>query len=149
MNMDYHNYLAWVSEIDDLSPDQRIATVRLLGGQPSLEAVIGLLEERIGTARRCPHCAAGWAVIRGHSDGLKRYSCKICGKTFNALTVQSDTSDHVFRRHMISDSGGSDHAESPRNDAVGRDLIMAPWPGPVKCRNCRASGAARAAKRAP
>ena len=47
--MDHHEYLAWLSEIDGLSPDQRIATVRLLAGQPSLEAVIGLLEERIGT----------------------------------------------------------------------------------------------------
>ena len=84
--MDHHDYLAWLSEIDGLSPDQRIATVRLLAGQPSLEAVVGLLEERIGTARSCPHCAAGGAVIRGRSNGLKRYSCKICGKTFNALT---------------------------------------------------------------
>ncbi len=46
--MDHQEYLAWLSEIDDLSPEQRIATVRLLAGQPSLEAVIGLLEERIG-----------------------------------------------------------------------------------------------------
>jgi len=67
--MDHHDYLAWLSEIDDLSPDQRIATVRLLAGQPSPEAVIGLPEERIGTARGCPHCAAGGAVIRGRSNG--------------------------------------------------------------------------------
>jgi transposase-like protein len=84
--MDHHEYLAWLSEIDDLSLDQRIATVRLLAGQPSLEAVIGLLEERIGTERSCPHCSAGGAVIRGRSNGLKRYFCKACGKTFNALT---------------------------------------------------------------
>ena len=38
---------------------------------------------------------------------------------------------------------------SPRDHAVGRGLVMAPWLGPVKCRGCRASGAARAAKRAP
>jgi hypothetical protein len=37
--MDHHDYLAWLSEIDDLSPYQRIATVRLLAGQPSLEAL--------------------------------------------------------------------------------------------------------------
>jgi transposase-like protein len=84
--MDHQEYLAWLSEIDDLSPEQRIATVRLLAGQPSLEAVIGLLEERIGAARSCPHCATGGAVIRGRSNGLNRYFCKICGKTFNALT---------------------------------------------------------------
>ena len=38
---------------------------------------------------------------------------------------------------------------SPRDDAVGRGLVMAPWLGPVTGRGCRASGAARAAKRAP
>ena len=84
--MDHQEYLAWLSEIDDLSPEQRIETARLLAGQPSLEAVIGLLEERIGAARGCPHCATDGAVIRGRANGLNRYFCKSCGKTFNALT---------------------------------------------------------------
>jgi transposase-like protein len=55
--------------------------------------VIGLLEERIGTARNCPHCAAGGAVIRGRYNGLKRYFCKICSKTFNALIPTAELSD--------------------------------------------------------
>jgi transposase-like protein len=84
--VDHQTYLAWLTEIDDLSPAQRLDTARLLAGQPSLEAVIGLLEERIGAERGCPHCAATGAVIRGCANGLKRYFCKVCGKTFNALT---------------------------------------------------------------
>ncbi len=84
--MDRQEYLAWVSEIDGLSPEQCVEAGRLLAGQPSLEAVVGLLEERIGTERRCPHCATEGAVIRGRSNGLKRYFCQSCGKTFNALT---------------------------------------------------------------
>jgi transposase-like protein len=84
--VDHQTYLAWLTEIDDLSPAQRLATARLLAGQPSLEAVIGLLEERIGAKRGCPHCAAAGAVIRGRANGLKQYCCKGCGKTFNALT---------------------------------------------------------------
>lgn len=84
--MDHQDYLAWLTEIDDLSPAQRLDTARLLAGQPSLEAVIGLLEERIGAERGCPHCAVAGAVIRGRANGLKRYFCKGCGKTFNALT---------------------------------------------------------------
>src|ERR1019366_189247 len=51
-----------------------------------LEAVVGLLEERIGAERRCPHCAAEGAVIRGQANGLRRYFCRGCGKTFNCLT---------------------------------------------------------------
>lgn len=84
--MDHQVYQAWLTEIDDLSPAQRLDTARVLAGQPSLEAVIGLLEERIGAERGCPHCAAAGAVIRGRANGLKRYFCKGCGKTFNALT---------------------------------------------------------------
>ena len=84
--MDHQDYQAWLTEIDDLSPAQRLDTARLLAGQPSLEALIGLLDERIGAERGCPPCAAAGAVIRGRANGLKRYFCKGCGKTFNALT---------------------------------------------------------------
>ena len=62
--MDRQEYMAWLSEIDELSADQRAEAGRALAGQPSLEAVVGLLEERIGAERRCPHCAAEGAVIQ-------------------------------------------------------------------------------------
>jgi transposase-like protein len=84
--MDRQEYMAWVSEIDELSADQRAEAGRALAGQPSLEAVVCLLEERIGAERRCPHCAAEGAVIRGQANGLRRYFCRGCGKTFNCLT---------------------------------------------------------------
>jgi transposase-like protein len=84
--MEREEYLRWVSEIDGLSPEQRAEAGRLLAGQPSLAVVVGLLEERIGTARRCPRCATEGAVVRGRSNGLTRYFCRGCGRTFNALT---------------------------------------------------------------
>ena len=84
--MDYQAYLTWLNEIDDLSPEQRLETGRLLAGQPSLEAVIDLLEARVRTMRACPHCKVGGMVIRGRANGLSRYYCKSCGKTSNALT---------------------------------------------------------------
>ena len=83
--MDYQAYLTWLNEIDDLSPEQRLETGRLLAGQPSLEAVIDLLEARVRTMRACPHCTVGGMVIRGRANGLSRYYCKSCGKTSNAL----------------------------------------------------------------
>jgi hypothetical protein len=49
--MDRQEYMAWLSEIDELSADQRAEPGRALAGQPSLEAVVGLLEERIGIRR--------------------------------------------------------------------------------------------------
>ena len=74
--MDRQEYMSWLSEIDELSADQRAEAGRALAGQPSLEAVVGLLEERIGAERRCPHCAAEGAVIRGQANGLRRYFCR-------------------------------------------------------------------------
>ena len=70
--MDRQEYMTWLSEIDELSADQRAEASRALAGQPSLEAVVGLLEERIGAERRCPHCAAEGAVIRGQANGLRQ-----------------------------------------------------------------------------
>jgi len=69
-----------------LSPRQREEAVLVLAAPASLAAVVALLEARIDEARRCPHCSTEGAVIRGRSNGLRRYCCKGCGKTFNALT---------------------------------------------------------------
>ena len=84
--MDRQDYVAWLSQIDELSAAQRTEAGRALAGQLPLETVVGLLEERIGAERRCPHCAVTGAVIRGQSSGLRRYFCRGCGKTFNCLT---------------------------------------------------------------
>ena len=51
-----------------------------------LAAVVGVLEARIGEDRRCPCCGVAGAMSRGRANGLRRYACKACGKTFNALT---------------------------------------------------------------
>jgi transposase-like protein len=84
--MNRQEYVAWLSEIDELSAAQRAEAGRALSGQLPLEAVVSLLEERIGAERRCPHCAAQGAVIRGQANGLRRYFCRGCSKTFNCLT---------------------------------------------------------------
>ena len=85
--MDRQAYMAWLSELDELSADQRAEAGRALAEQPSLGAVVCLLEERIGAERRCPQCAAEGAVIRGQANGLRRYFFRGCGKTFNCLTA--------------------------------------------------------------
>lgn len=48
--MDRQEYIAWLAEIGDLSAEQRVEACRALAGQASLEAVVGVLEERIGAA---------------------------------------------------------------------------------------------------
>ena len=60
--------------------------MRVLAEPASLASLLALLEARLDEARCCPHCQVDGAVVRGRSNGLKRYFCKGCGKTFNALT---------------------------------------------------------------
>lgn len=43
-------------------------------------------EDRIQTIRLCPHCHSPRVVRNGQAQGLQRYKCRGCGKTFNALT---------------------------------------------------------------
>jgi transposase-like protein len=87
--MDHEAFQAWLAEADGLSPRQREAAARVLAEPASLAAVLALLEARVDEARRCPHCETEGAVVRGRSNGLTRYCCKGCGKTFNALTGTS------------------------------------------------------------
>jgi len=84
--MEHEDFQAWLAEADGLSPRQRDEAARVLAEPASLASVLALLEARIDESRRCPHCAVEGAVIRGRSNGLRRYGCRGCGKTFNALT---------------------------------------------------------------
>lgn len=36
--------------------------------------------------QKCPHCGAERIVKNGTADGLQRFKCRACAKTFNALT---------------------------------------------------------------
>lgn len=84
--MERETFQAWLAEADGLSPRQREETARVLAGPASLASVLALLEARIDETRRCPHCTTEGAVICGRANGLRRYGCKGCGRTFNALT---------------------------------------------------------------
>ena len=79
-------FQAWLAEADGLSARQREEAARVLAEPASLASVLALLEARIEGSRRCPHCMVEGAVIRGRANGLRRYCCKACCRTFNALT---------------------------------------------------------------
>lgn len=85
--MDSAAFRAWLAQIDHLAPDQRQKAIAALQGQPAAVEVVAAIEHRQdGDERRCPHCGTGDAVGRGRSNGLRRFRCRGCGKTFNALT---------------------------------------------------------------
>ena len=84
--MDSDLYRKWLEDIDALSPTQRAEVQSLLAGRSSEAEVIAALERRVMAERRCAHCQHQGAVCRGRANGLRRFHCAGCGKTFNALT---------------------------------------------------------------
>ena len=63
------------------------------GGSAKRAGEPGRREDALGTtgverveSQGCPHCAGREIIGWGRSDGLLRFRCKSCGRTFNALT---------------------------------------------------------------
>lgn len=69
-----------------LTRGQRQELASALKAQANAEASIEVLESAGSQARACPHCKSQRLVRNGMADGLQRYKCRTCGKTFNALT---------------------------------------------------------------
>jgi transposase-like protein len=84
--MEHGVFRAWLAEVDDLTDDQRRELEEVLAGRPSRAAVTAVIETSPGDERRCPHCGHGASVGCGQADGLRRFRCKGCGRSFNALT---------------------------------------------------------------
>ena len=68
-------FRAWLAEIDGLTAKQRQELEAVLAGRQPRAAVAAAIEERLGEARRCPHCS-GASVGGGQADGLRRFRCK-------------------------------------------------------------------------
>lgn len=83
--MDQGMFRAWLAEIDGLTAKQRQELEAVLVGRQPRAAVAAAIEERLGEARRCPHCG-GASVGGGQADDLRRFRCKDCRRSFNALT---------------------------------------------------------------
>ena len=101
--MKAEDFAAWVLAISGMSEGQRREAMRALektsgaGGAAGASAKNGgkrsRQEDALGTtgvervaAQGCPYCAGREIVGWGRSDGLLRFRCKACGRTFNVLT---------------------------------------------------------------
>ncbi len=95
--MKSEDFSVWLSAISGMSAAQRreaLAALKKAAAEPSASKTKGKRrEDALGTTgververQGCPHCASREIVGWGRSDGLLRYRCKACGRTFNALT---------------------------------------------------------------
>ena len=65
---------------------QRRGLMAELAAAERKAASVEVIEGRIHGGATCPHCAGDRIVRNGSADGLQRYKCRACGRTFNALT---------------------------------------------------------------
>ena len=96
--MQAKDFSAWLLAASGLSASQRAEALAALerAGAAASSSLIGKgkrSEDALGTTgververQGCPHCASREIVGWGRSDGLLRYRCKACRRTFNALT---------------------------------------------------------------
>ena len=75
-----------VGLLSDLTVEQREKLRDALATGDRQAAVVTLLEQRLGTEPACVHCGAERAGRWGHDHGLRRFRCRTCKRSFNALT---------------------------------------------------------------
>ena len=69
-----------------MTPSQRNELRAELASLELRPATATVIEGRIGDVPACPHCTVGRIIKHGTANGLQRYRCRGCGKTFCALT---------------------------------------------------------------
>jgi len=77
----------WLERLQELSPGQRQALMAQLHTPDEQQQVLALIDRVVESPVICPHCGGQRMVRNGQADGLQRYKCRGCGKTFNALTA--------------------------------------------------------------
>ena len=76
------DFQQWFSQITELTIHQKKHVYNRLSDKAHQE----LTEEQLGEVKHCPHCTSTKFTHWGQSNGLPRYRCKACLKTFNVLT---------------------------------------------------------------
>ena len=69
-----------------LSPVQRKMVANELSALDAQPAVTVIVEGRFACRAMCQHCESKRVNRYGHANGLQRYRCRECSKTFSALT---------------------------------------------------------------
>ncbi len=84
--MELNDFEKLIASVDDLSEEQRDCLRKALDGDNDYDRIVSMIENRLAARRECPHCHSGNVKKWGAANGLQRYRCYDCRKTFNSLT---------------------------------------------------------------
>lgn len=80
------HFKKWFANLPALNVPQRLQTLAALQPAAGLDQVIALIDQVGKAARRCPGCACERYYRHGLANGLQRYRCRACGRTYNDLS---------------------------------------------------------------
>ena len=83
--MQAHDFRRLLGLFDTLDVEQRAQLKLQVMAGDGARAVSAIVEGRVGPVS-CPRCSGRDVVRHGHANGLQRYNCRACERTFNALT---------------------------------------------------------------
>ena len=75
-----------IHSLPQLTHHQRQQLARSLQALLDHSQAIAVVEAHSGACRACPHCSSSLLVKNGSANGLQRFKCRQCARTFNALT---------------------------------------------------------------
>ena len=76
-----------ITSLGHLTHGQRQKVVAELAASEQRAGSVAIIEGSTGVKPNCPHCGGEQVVRNGTANGLQRYKCRGCRKTFNALTA--------------------------------------------------------------
>lgn len=76
----------WLRGLERLTLAQRQQLRQQLVAAVSRDDLAATLQQRRCSHPGCPHCRSPSVVRNGHADGLQRYKCRACRRSFNLLT---------------------------------------------------------------
>jgi transposase-like protein len=83
--MQARQFEQFLQRLSSLTRRQRDRLLGVLHSSAGLDRVRDVIDPP-GKRLACPHCQAERPYRHGHANGLQRYRCRICSRTFNALS---------------------------------------------------------------
>lgn len=80
------HFKKWFARLPALNVPQRLQTLAALHPAAGLDQVTAVIGQVGAQSRQCPACTSRRYHRHGHANGLQRYRCRDCGRTYNDLS---------------------------------------------------------------